>query len=91
MIPSVKNVEKIETRHELMLIAFDQEAQEQVNRRAMLQQRIADMEQTINGAGHKGGKNTLLPQDPWIETAANTTVHLRPELQINPDTVSNGI
>ena len=78
MIPSVKDVEKIETKHEEMLAAFDWEASEQVTRRAMLLQQIADIQQAINNAGNKGGKNTPLPQGPWIETAANTAIHLPP-------------
>lgn len=61
MIPSIKDTEKIENSPLTMLEAFDREAREQVTRRAMMQQRIADIQQHINNAGHNRGKNTPLP------------------------------
>ena len=90
IIPSIKDEENVEASPEIMLEAFDREASEQVTRRAMLQQQIAAIQQAINNAGHKGAKNTPLPQGPWIETAANRTNHLPPGSQFNPDTMSNG-
>ena len=90
IIPSIKDKKKVESKPEIMLEAFDSEASEQVTRRDMLLRQIADIQQAINNAGHKGGKNTPLPQGPWIETAANTTTHLSPGFQFNPDTMSNG-
>ena len=50
MIPSIKNVEGIETNQAQVLNAFDKEAREQIARRVMLSKKIADIQQAIKNA-----------------------------------------